>query len=180
MERWRPVVGLEGRYEVSDLGRVRNVERVAWRRRGYGPTPGQLYASRCSAKIRALHTTDDGYQQVKLADRGSVRVHVLVLESFVGPCPPGKEGCHDDGDPGNNQLGNLRWDTHQANGVDMIRHGRSPRGERQGAHKLTTASVIAIRARASDDPHALALEFGTQAPNIRRVQRGQTWKDTPC
>lgn len=50
-------------------------------------------------------------------------VHILVLTAFYGPCPEGMEGCHHDGDPLNNRLGNLRWDTHVGNVSDSIRHG---------------------------------------------------------
>lgn len=52
-----------------------------------------------------------------------VFVHVLVLEVFVGPCPSGMEGCHANGDPSDNRLVNLRWDTHSANMRDAMRHG---------------------------------------------------------
>ncbi len=58
--------------------------------------------------------------------RGTVRrgyVHVLVLTAFRGHCPAGMEGCHNDGDPKNNRLSNLRWDTHSANQKDGFRHG---------------------------------------------------------
>jgi hypothetical protein len=50
-------------------------------------------------------------------------VHTLVLEAFVGPCLPGMECCHRDGNPANNRLDNLRWDTRAANRRDMLRHG---------------------------------------------------------
>lgn len=56
----------------------------------------------------------------------SRRVHLLVLEAFVGPCPPGLEGCHTNGDGLDNKLTNLRWDTHAANMQDRLRHGRNP------------------------------------------------------
>jgi hypothetical protein len=42
---------------------------------------------------------------------------------FVGPAPEGMEGCHYNGDPTDNRLENLRWDTRKANVADAIRHG---------------------------------------------------------
>ncbi len=39
-------------------------------------------------------------------------IHHLVLEAFVGPRPPGRICCHNDGDRLNNRVGNLRWDTY--------------------------------------------------------------------
>lgn len=52
-------------------------------------------------------------------------VHRLVLEAFVGPCPSGCEGCHYDGNPANNIVSNLRWDTTKNNCLDKRRHGRN-------------------------------------------------------
>lgn len=56
------------------------------------------------------------YKIVNLDEPGNRHfVHRLVLTAFRGPCPTGKEGCHNDGDHTNNQLRNLRWDTHRNN-----------------------------------------------------------------
>lgn len=53
------------------------------------------------------------------------RVHRLVLEAFVGPCPEGQQACHADDDKANNSLINLRWDSPSANAADMRRNGRN-------------------------------------------------------
>lgn len=50
-------------------------------------------------------------------------VHRLVLETFVGPCPPKMECRHLDGNPQNNNLENLRWDTRSKNQIDAVKHG---------------------------------------------------------
>lgn len=71
------------------------------------------------------------YWTVSLSDFGKPRqswtkrrVHLLVLETFVGPRPHGMFGCHNDGDKDNNRLENLRWDTASNNSYDTVRHGR--------------------------------------------------------
>ncbi|MGH8035083.1 MAG: HNH endonuclease signature motif containing protein, partial [Lysobacterales bacterium] len=51
------------------------------------------------------------------------KVHRLVLEAFVGPCPDGMVGCHNDGDTRNNRLSNRRWDTPGSNNRDKQVHG---------------------------------------------------------
>lgn len=144
-ERWLPVVGWEGLYEVSDHGRVRSARRTIrfkdGRSRTYEPqlrkqTPQAAYGHMCVGLKRN-------------GDRRTVRVHRLVLEAFVGPCPEGMEGCHNDGDASNNALPNLRWDTSSANKQDMIRHGtnyrlnltRCPYG-----HSLDAPNVMAYAA----------------------------------
>lgn len=127
-EQWRPVVGYEGFYEVSNLGRVRN----------------------CKAARRILKqkTSPKGYKILKLYRHGvarTYRVHRLVLEAFVGPCPEGLEGCHWDTVPSNNSLANLRWDTRSANMLDSIR----VRGTRQNA-KIAPSSTSRRRRGGGD------------------------------
>lgn len=113
-----PVVGFEGFYEVSDLGRVRSIDRVVERGNGLLVVKGRVLA--------AWPTPPMGYRAVTLSKGGKtkkVRVHNLVLEAFVGPRPCGLMGCHDDGDLNNNLLSNLRWDTQASNVSDAVRHG---------------------------------------------------------
>lgn len=76
-------------------------------------------------------------------------VHKLVLIAFVGPRPHGMECCHGDGDPTNNAITNLRWDTKVANMADRDRHGRAPRGLRnpRAMAKLSDADVVDVRLR---------------------------------
>lgn len=50
-------------------------------------------------------------------------VHHLVLITFVGERPEGAECCHNQNNPSNNNLVNLRWDTHLANVLDKEKHG---------------------------------------------------------
>jgi hypothetical protein len=67
-----------------------------------------------------------GYLRVTLcrpATKKAVLVHHLVLIAFVGPRPEGFDGCHNDGNPANNCLDNLRWDTPSGNMRDKRKHG---------------------------------------------------------
>lgn len=119
-EQWRPVVGYEGKYEVSDLGRVRSMERVVNR-----PHRGPHRVGTRVLKARIAH---HGHHYVTLfgdtkKDRRHFGVHRLLLAAFVGPCPDGMEACHNDGDPANNHISNLRWDTRESNMQDKLRHG---------------------------------------------------------
>ena len=116
-ERWLPVLGFEGLYEVSDHGRVRSLPREVRNGRGTWVAGGAL-----------LNPTVDrnGRRVVSLSvhNRATSRlVYRMVLESFVGPRPAGMEACHGDGNPGNDHLSNLRWDTHESNMQDMRAHG---------------------------------------------------------
>lgn len=50
-------------------------------------------------------------------------VHRMVLETFVGPCPPGCEARHLNGNPSDNRLENLRWGSPHENFWDSVEHG---------------------------------------------------------
>ncbi len=94
------------------------------------------------------------------------------------------ECCHFDGDPTNNALVNLRWDTHKANEADSIRLGQKCRGERIGNSKVTEATVLQIRAEyvkgkpGKRRPHgltALAERFGLSRTNVCDIVNRRIW-----
>ena len=109
-----PVPGFEG-YEVSDLGRVRSMDREV-RGRFY---PGRVLSQTLDPK---------GYPIVTIGSRGSsrtpARVHLLVLSAFVGPRPAGLQGLHADDVKTNCALTNLRWGTPSLNQDDAVFNGR--------------------------------------------------------
>lgn len=116
-ETWLPVVGWEGFYEVSDQGQVRSLDRmVAFGEQQRLARGRILKPGRDLNGVLFVHLSADGRHRVH-------RVHLLVLEAFVGPRPPKLEGCHWDDDNENNRLDNLRWDTKSANARDQIRNG---------------------------------------------------------
>ena len=135
MEQWRPVVGYEGRYEVSDQGRVHSLVAPG------GPKflrPG----SRKGYKLVRLYRRD--------ASSKTWSVHRLVMNAFVGQMPEGLQTCHNNGDPADNRLSNLRYDTVSENARDRFRHnpgyqkGRVReyiRGERHPRAKFTDAQI---------------------------------------
>lgn len=110
VENWLPIPGYPG-YEVSDMGRVRSFKKTGF---------SHLFFS--SPKILKATPTHYGYPEVCLRNGRSRRwrVHQLVMLIFVGPCPEGLEVCHNDGDPLNNRLSNLRYDTHTNNMKDIV------------------------------------------------------------
>lgn len=108
---WRRVPGFP-EYEVSNTGLIRSYK---WKNRG----PDAPHT------LRPMERSD-GRQTVILRrnkKNHSYGVGRLILLAFVGPCPDGCETCHNDGNPANNYLDNLRWDTHLANMADAKRHG---------------------------------------------------------
>lgn len=78
-EEWRDVIGYEGLYQVSNLGRVRSLDR-------WCPTKGGAKQLR-KGKLVSIHVNRYGYEYVSLSADGkhkNASVHRLVLAAFVG------------------------------------------------------------------------------------------------
>jgi hypothetical protein len=172
-ERWLPVVGFEGSYEVSDLGRVRGLHRTV--RKGAATI---TVPSRILAGVPDRH----GYLRVCLSRSGkhvTPAVHVLVAVAFIGPCPPGMEVRHGPNGQLDNSLANLSYGTHRKNCEDRRRDGTHREGTRVPQAKLTEVIVRECRDRyASGDAsiRALAREFEVSPTTLRRVIHGERWK----
>ena len=94
-EIWRPIVGYEGKYEVSNLGNVKNVK---------------------TGRILKPSSDYDGYLLVNLYDNGRkmFKVHRLVLQTFL-PIEENKEVNHKNHIKNDNRLENLEWCSHSEN-----------------------------------------------------------------
>lgn len=130
LENWKPVVNYEDRYEVSDLGRVRNKR---------------------TGKVLHPQPRQHGYLGVPLYGRGghetrgckTFSVHRLVAEAFL-PNPGNlPEVNHKDENKQNNALENLEWVSHQQNcvvGTVQARRGKTltngPRSKRIAQYLL--------------------------------------------
>ena len=103
-------------------------------------------------------------------------VHKAVLLTFKGPCPPGHESRHLDGQPKNNHDTNLKWGTRFEQRADDRRHGTLAVGERHGKAKLTEAQVLDIRRRHKSETMAsMAREFGVSHACFWRAALGMRW-----
>lgn len=172
-ECWRAVPGFESRYEVSNRGRVRSLDRVI----------KNIRTRRWPGKILAQPRSWGGYPSVRLSDFGKHRtflVHILVLTVFAGPCPEGQEALHGPDGRLDASIGNLHWGTRRENVLDRIRDGTHNRGERHGMARLTQAQVDEIRVRwaAGETQTALGAEFGTTPGNVCAIVRHRSWIDT--
>lgn len=177
IEIWKPVVGFEGLYEVSDHGRVRSLDREIECMSRWG-TP-----VRKMMKGRLLRTPTCGslrkHRVVSLGRGNWTFVHRLVLFAFVGPCPDGFECRHLDGDGGNNKLANLTWGSRNENIADRKQLGEEnpARGEMSGRSILTESDVRFIRhEKAKGRSNAeIGRDLGISRNTVRKVVIGYTW-----
>lgn len=179
-ERWLPVVGFEGRYEVSDLGRVRSLDRMETYTRIDQYSGRNLIITRRHAgrMLRPGHK-QSGHVSVALGrEHGSVDVHILVLEAFIGSCPTGKECCHENDVADDNRLENLSWGTRSKNLHDAVRNGKKSIGEKHHKAKLTEVQVLAIRQASGPRGliKSLAEKFDLKESSVRGIRDRKTWK----
>lgn len=109
-EIWKPVVGHEGAYEVSNRGNVRSVTRYV-RLVAHGIETRRLAPGKALRPGR--HSS--GHVSVSIGKGNSRVVHQLVLEAFAGPRPAGCEALHLNHIPADNRAENLRWGTRSEN-----------------------------------------------------------------
>jgi hypothetical protein len=168
----RAIEGWPG-YRIGDDGKPQSCWSIGGRRRWLTEQWHDL-APYIDKQGRPKITLHRGHEQKTFS------VYRLVLEAFVGPCPPGMESCHDpDPNPANCRLVNLRWDTHTANLEDLERHGRRIRGSRHSLAKLTEAAVIEIRrayAAGEANQCQLAERHGVRQTSISMILTRTTWR----
>ena len=170
-EEWKPVPGYEGRYEVSNLGRIaslpnkRRHSRLIMKQAPHKRT-GYLL-------INLTNTGDDGKWRQK-----SFWVARLVALAFHGePLDASFEVCHKDGCCTNNAANNLRWDTPTANNADKKLHGTDNGGSKNPRAKLSESEVRSIkqRFRSGHDVGEIASDHNVEVTTIKSIKNGQNW-----
>lgn len=164
MENWKPVVGYEGLYSVSDLGRIRSEARDKGRCRSqkimhqYVNKRGRGYFITSLYKDRKHHI---------------VKIHHLVAKAFIGPTPEGYEVNHKNTDTFNNCADNLEYITHKEN------IGHALKFNLLKCAKLSEKDVIGIRESYSikKEPFkAIGDRFNVHSQTIANIIHRKCWK----
>lgn len=159
-EAWK-VFPRDDRYEVSSLGRIRKSG---------------------NKKIIAGSHNNNGYRRIGINRTGGqsfeYRVHHMVLESFVGPRPEGKQCNHINGVKDDNRLENLEWVTTKENCLHRCQVLGHNTGERSGLSKLSESQVREMIRRGADgQPFTrISIEFGISASQAWKIVNRQAWK----
>lgn len=166
-EEWRPVVGYEDAYEVSNQGRVRRIGRSA------GATIGRLMKQNLIKDGIHLYVGlcpyRQGHQMLR-KNQKKFHVHHLVAAAFLGPRPANMVINHKDGCGLNNWAENLEYCTYSENACHAYRLGLN--------HiNLTAEKVREIRAL--PDPinqSEIGRQYGVHPSQISRIRCGLVWK----
>lgn len=178
-ERWKPVVGYETEYEVSNLGRVRRTGRP---RKGY---PAHYI-------LKQHHGATGGYPFVRLCRSGrqgkSERVHRLVALAFLGQPPHGYEVHHRNAIRTDARLHNLMYVSKSENCKIAFAMGHLTRfsGENNSHAKLSWRIVRSIRLlspslapkrskKRCNQIRCLARQYHVSDVTIYRILSKTTW-----
>jgi hypothetical protein len=173
-ERWLPVVGYEGLYEVSDLGRVQSLDRLV----RYKDGRKRFYPS----AILKQYVNAGGYPAVGLSRNGKTTphlVHWLVGKAFLGERPEGQQTLHGPKRQRDNSVANLSYGPPAKNAEDALRDGTRACGTKLPHAKLTDEIVRECRARYAAGGvlmKELAAEFGVETSTMCSAITRATWK----
>ena len=178
MEIWKDIPGMEGIYQVSNLGRIKALKREILKNdgrilpikehfvKGSKDTKGylQLDANICGKRILKF-------------------IHRLVAEAFLDNPKHLEQVNHKDGNKLNNCVGNLEWVTCEENIHHAWENGlnKALQGEKHGNHKLTAEQVIYIKTHYKKldkkfGARALAKKFNVTPSPILLIVKGKAWK----
>lgn len=176
-ERWKDIKGYEGYYQISDMGRVKSIERII--------ESGQHYLTERKNKeiILKQSLSKCGYPQICLQKNGikkTLTTHRLILNTFIGDSD--LECNHKDGNKQNNKLENLEWVTQSENEKHAYRTGlKSKRGEKNCFAKLTQKAVMDIRGKIKDKENTkkyrtiIADSYNVTERTISRIVNNENW-----
>lgn len=166
MEEWR-AVKVDSRYEVSNLGEVRNAST----KKVFAATP------RKNGYISVMFTSTDGKQKRYYA-------HRLVADAFLGGIEEDQVVNHLNFVRHDNRSDNLEVTTTLENVRHSVRAGHlalngenSPKGEAHSISKVSESDVHAIRSGFSDGrtKASLSREFGVTPPQIANIINRVSW-----
>lgn len=172
IEVWKNVPGYEGLYQVSNLGRVKSLEKK------YINSLGRtVIRKEC---LLSLKPTKRNRVKVVLSKEKSkkyIDVHILVALAFIGERPKGYDVCHKDGNPSNNNVNNLRYDTRSENIIDNYRYG-----SKHSSGKLSIDDVLEIRKLHRENNIScakLARSYNVGRTTVSKIvnRKSYTWLD---
>lgn len=177
-EIWKDINGYNGMYQVSNLGRVKSLDRKRYC--GHKNSEPQLIKGR----ILKQRYDRAGYIRVKLSKNSTsklVTLHRLLAVNFIDN-PYNKPNVnHIDGDKSNNSLDNLEWCTQKENVQHSFKTGLSKarKGEKNNLSKLKENDIKEIRKlhRQKMTQTEISKMFNVSIANISEIVNYKTWKE---
>ena len=170
MEIWKDIENYEGLYQVSNLGRIKGLERST----SFGNNKTRIRKSQILKPI-----LNKGYARQKLCKNGKAKcclIHRLVGYAFMENPYNKKTINHKDGNKLNNNVNNLEWNTHRENVRHSFKELNRKSGQwmlgRKGKLHNRSKSVICTTTNQYYDSITIAAEqLGIRVACISRVLR---------
>lgn len=175
MEEWKDILGLEGRYQVSDLSRVRS---LSWEQPH--SSGGTSFVKKERVRKFKQPKTNRYIQLGMVTEDGIVMIyhHRLVALAWI-PNPENKPFInHKNGIKWDNRIENLEWCTKSENAKHSFATGlQSNKGEKSPMHKLTEKEVLSIRARyaAGESSWKIFKSLDMSYTNVKDIIAKRTW-----
>ena len=181
VEIWKPIKDYEGLYEISNLGRVRSLDKIR------NAAINNVSETVIRGRIMKQKSDKDGYLSVKLTHPNSkgkhLRVHRIVATSFICNPESKPQVNHKNGIKSDNNAVNLEWCTLSENRIHAYNTGlqssESKKGELNNFSKLTESDVTYIKRNYIQNvtPYRIFAEkFNVNVCTIGAIIRGITWK----
>lgn len=177
-EEWRPIVGYEKYYEVSNFGRVRSLDRIITRKNRWNKISEFLL----KGKILTGRIRKNGYYNVIMCSENTNRfemsIHRAVGLTFI-PNPENKKTVnHKDGNKGNNHIKNLEWSTHSENLKHSFSSGFSKSYGRKFRHRTIVEVKSIIKMYNKNIPMTkIAGKFKTSTATVHRIVNNLVFKN---
>ena len=174
-EIWRDIAGYEGSYQVSNMGRVRSLDRKDGR------------GNQIKGRMLILHKNRNGYLQAAIFSKGKTKlsyVHRLVAQAFIPNAKQLKCVNHKDENKTNNIVDNLEWCDHKYNNnYGKLTHefrSNNVSGEKHPQSKLTKEQVLSIRElhKKGHSITNLSKQYGVCRQHIWEIIKQTKWKNT--
>ena len=170
-EIWKDIKGYEGDYQVSNLGRVRSLDRVQDIPNRWG---GVTHRCKKGVMLKPCFDGKKNYLHITLKNH-SRDIHRLVAETFIPNPNNYTEVNHKNEDKTDNRVNNLEWCTHKYNN----NYGSKPmsaRGSNNPQSKVTEDIVLEIKnkcdyMRTTD----IANEYDLSPTHISAIKYGRKW-----
>lgn len=173
-ETWKNIDGHEGRYQVSNLGRVKTLERTVSFGRSYRVIKEKVLTP-------SIGTT--GYFEIKPCKEGrheTRKIHRLVANAFIDNIYNKPQVNHIDGNKLNNKVENLEWVTKSENAIHAYKTGLvvRPQGELNRRSILRESQVIEIKDKISKGGKVsdLCVEYNVNSSTVASIKSGKSWR----
>lgn len=170
-ETWKPIIGFEDSYEISNYGNVKSIDRIV-------PT-----TNRHKKEHIMKPSVKKGYLVIRLQYLGKNKyslIHRLVAEHFLIKQYENHEVNHIDGNKKNNYVNNLEWVSRSDNHIHAHQLGlkKSNLGEKSNLTKLKTEEVLIIRELCNKGEYynTIAKKFNISISQVKRIHKRINWK----